>query len=277
MPDLQVLLNDVKGQNVPAMVLAAGRGERMRPLTDATPKPLLKVQGKALLQWHLEALAKAGCPKVVLNTAWLGEQIEQTLGREFVLNSNKHGAEDGNTLKIIYSHEGVDFGAALETAGGIARALPSLCHNLALQKSTDVFWVLAGDVYMPGFSFDTKAVKDFKASTKLAHIWLVPNPEHNRKGDFGLGLNGLALNLPEDNTLPRYTYSTVGLYRKALFELPWCDIAYGNPEGVKAALAPILRAAMREEQISAEIYQGEWTDVGTPERLAKLNANHPAE
>jgi MurNAc alpha-1-phosphate uridylyltransferase len=264
MSEVQMIFGGVNSQNVPAMVLAAGRGERMRPLTDVTPKPLLKVQGKALLQWHLEALTSAGCPKVVLNTAWLGEQIEQTFGEEF---------KQRNTAKIMYSHEAVNFGAALETAGGIARALPLLCCESHLELETEVFWVLAGDVYMPGFGFDEKAAHKFMNSEKLAHIWLVPNPDHNLKGDFGLDLNGLALDLQDDSTLPRFTYSTVGLYRKQLFELPWCDVPYGNPKGVKAALAPLLRAAMKAGQVSAEIYDGEWTDVGTPERLAKLNTH----
>jgi MurNAc alpha-1-phosphate uridylyltransferase len=235
-----------------AILLAAGRGERMRPLTDHTPKPLLQVQGKPLLAWHLDALAQGGAAQVLINTAWLGEQIEACFGPK------------RNGQRITYSHEGRDFGGALETAGGIARALPNL---------DDVFWVLAGDVYAPDFVFSAQAVARFRASKQLAHIWLVPNPEHNPSGDFGLdAATGLALNTPKDSGTPRFTYSTIGLYRKALFEPPLCDIASGNPTGIKAALAPLLRAAMDLGAVSAELYTGRWTDVGTPQRLAQLNA-----
>ena len=244
-----------------AMLLAAGRGERMRPLTDTCPKPLLQVQGKSLMQWPMEALARGGFDQVVVNTAWLGEQIEQQFGSGF-------GLQPPSNMRIQYSHEGRDFGGALETAGGIARALPQL---------GEVFWVLAGDVYAPDFVFSQDAVTRFVQSDMLAHLWLVPNPEHNPAGDFGLGtasgaLPGLALNLPKDTPQPRYTYSTIGLYRRALFEAPWCDIAPGNPTGTKAALAPLLRRAMDHGKVSAELYTGRWTDVGTPQRLAQLNA-----
>jgi N-acetyl-alpha-D-muramate 1-phosphate uridylyltransferase len=144
-----------------------------------------------------------------------------------------------------------------------------------------VFWVVAGDVFVPGFVFAEVCVARFRASTALAHLWLVHNPAHNPRGDFGLTADGLALNLPNidtvldtaaNTTLPRYTYSTIGLYRAELFAPPWCDIAPGNPSGVKAALAPLLRRAMDAGRVSAELYPGEWTDVGTPERLAALNA-----
>ncbi len=255
------------------MLLAAGRGERMRPLTDTCPKPLLEVQGKPLMQWHLEALLRGGCPQVVVNTAWLGEQISQTFNDDFSLKplSNKReellNTEHLSGLSMAYSHEGQDFGGALETAGGIVRALPLL---------GDVFWVLAGDVFTPGFEFTQAAVARFAASGMLAHLWLVPNPAHNPGGDFGLrteadGLT-LALNLPKYDSRPRYTYSTIGLYRRVLFESPWCDIAAGNPHGVKAPLAPLLRHAMDNQWVSAELYTGPWTDVGTPQRLAELNA-----
>ena len=126
--------------------------------------------------------------------------------------------------------------------------------------------------------FSPAAVERFIASDKLAHIWLVPNPAHNPGGDFGLsavasdaGSEALALNLSREDLRPRYTYSTIGLYRRALFEPPWCDIAPGNPQGIKAPLAPLLRRAMDNQKVSAELYEGPWTDVGTPERLAELN------
>lgn len=244
---------------VPALVLAAGRGERMRPLTDSTPKPLLQVQGRPLLQWHLQALANAGVSRVVINTAWLGEQIPAYF-------SDKNGVkpiwDKRKQLSISYSQESVDFGGALETAGGIARALPQL---------GPVFWLAAGDVFAPDFVFDSAAVQAFAASGQLAHLWLVPNPAHNPRGDFGLSSQGLALNLPADDPAPRYTYSTIALLRAELFAPPWCDIAPGNPLGVKAPLAPLLRCAMDAGRVSASLYGGRWTDVGTPERLAELN------
>ena len=246
------------------MLLAAGRGERMRPLTDVTPKPLLQVHGQPLMGWLLRALAQGGVSRAVINTAWLGEQIEAAFGAAFSPLS----------LPIGYSHEGRDFGGALETAGGIARALPLLCPPDAPGKNTDIFWLLAGDVFAPDFVFSASAVARFAASDKLAHLWLVPNPAHNPRGDFGLSPNAgvtLALNLPAGDPQPRYTYSTIGLYRKALFEAPWCDIPPGNPQGVKASLAPLLRKAMDNARVSAELYTADWTDVGTPERLAQLN------
>ena len=267
---------------VPAMLLAAGRGERMRPLTDTCPKPLLPVQGKPLMQWPMEALARGGFGHAVINTAWLGEQIEQAFGSSFSSGlgpqppsnmrkqlSNQEHADAELQLQLQYSHEGRDFGGALETAGGIARALPLL---------GEVFWVLAGDVYAPDFEFSQDAVARFVESDLLAQLWLVPNPAHNPRGDFGMGpatagtdVPRLALNLPRDGDQPLYTYSTIGLYRRALFEAPWCDIPPGNPSGIKAALAPLLRKAMDHGKVGAELYTGRWTDVGTPERLAQLN------
>jgi MurNAc alpha-1-phosphate uridylyltransferase len=232
---------------IAAMLLAAGRGERMRPLTDTVPKPLLIVRGKPLMQWHVEALAAGGFHDVVTNTAWLGDKIEQ------------HFSD-----ALRYSHEGRDFGGALETAGGISRALPML---------GEVFWVLAGDVFAPDFVFRQDAVRRFEAGGMLAHIWLVPNPEHNPRGDFGLDTaTGLARSLPAETSEPRYTYSTVGLYRKELFMPPWTDVPVGNPAGARAALAPLLRSAMGAARVSAELYTGRWTDVGTPLRLEQLNA-----
>ncbi|MDD2811376.1 nucleotidyltransferase family protein [Rhodoferax sp.] len=254
------------------MLLAAGRGERMRPLTDTCPKPLLMVQGKPLMQWHLEALARAGYPSVVVNTAWLADRIEHKFNAVFGLqrlsNKREQLLNKEHLLHLHYSSEGRDFGAALETAGGIARALPHL---------GDVFWLLAGDVFTPGFDFAPHALARLAASDKLAHLWLVPNPPHNPGGDFGLqpsadGSPALALNLPFDSPQARYTYSTIGVFRRALFEPPWCDIAPGNPLGVKAPLAPLLRRAMDNAQVTAELYTGPWTDVGTPQRLAELNA-----
>ena len=242
---------------VTAMILAAGRGQRMRPLTDNTPKPLLKVRGQALIDWQVEALAEGGFTRLVINTDWLGAQFEPHFKHQIGLQPNKYGRKQ---LSISYSHEGLDFGGALETAGGVARALPHL---------GDVFWVLAGDVFTPGFAFTQEAVERFTISGKLAHLWLVHNPAHNLKGDFGFSADGQALNLPADSQQSRYTFSTIALYRKAFFD----TLPFGNPQGIKAALAPMLRAAMDNHQISAELHPGAWTDVGTPERLAELNRN----
>ncbi|HEY1227476.1 MAG TPA: nucleotidyltransferase family protein [Ramlibacter sp.] len=225
-----------------AMILAAGRGERMRPLTDSCPKPLLKVKGKPLMEYHLDAFGRGGFRDVVVNTAWLGEQIE-----------DRFGPQMASGVRLAYSHEGRDFGGALETAGGIARALPLL---------DEVFWIVAGDVHMPQFQFTRAAYERFAAGDKLAHLVLVPNPEHNPRGDFGLE-GGLALNTAD----VRYTYSTTGLFRRALFD----GIPFGNPQGLKIRLAPLLRDAMDRGQVSAELYRGSWTDVGTPERLRALD------
>jgi len=227
-----------------AMILAAGRGERMRPLTDTCPKPLLRLKGQPLIGYHLDAFAQGGFRDVVVNTAWLGEQIEDHYGRE-----------TASGARIVYSHEGKDFGGALETAGGIARALPLL---------DEAFWLVAGDVYMPGFLYTRAAYDRFRAGGKLAHLFLVPNPEHNPKGDFGLAPDGLALNQAE----VRHTYSTVALLRHGLF----AGLPAGNPQGLKVALAPLLRAAMDRGEVSAELYSGPWVDVGTPERLRQLDA-----
>ena len=261
-----------------AMLLAAGRGERMRPLTDSTPKPLLPVRGKSLMQWPLEGLARGGVQSGMINTAWLGEQIPAHFGDAF-------SASGLPPMRLSYSDEGRDFGGALETAGGIVRALPHLA---------DVFWVAAGDIYAPEFEFSAGAYESFTASPQLAHIWLVPNPTHNPGGDFGLSADGLALNLPKlgaassqatrplqainPGTLPNvvqpplYTFSTIALYKRAFFEAAWCPIPSGNPGGVKAPLAAMLRAAMDQGLVSASVYEGLWVDVGTPERLALLNA-----
>jgi MurNAc alpha-1-phosphate uridylyltransferase len=227
-----------------AMILAAGRGERMRPLTDHCPKPLLEVRGKPLMQYHVEALGRGGWRDLVVNTAWLGDQIETRL----------HALAD--RPRIRFSHEGRDFGGALETAGGVARALPEL---------DDVFWLVGGDVYVPQFEFTRAAMDRFAAGGRLAHVFLVPNPAHNLKGDFGLRTDGVVTR----QGATRYTYSTLGLYRKRFF----ASLPAGNPHGLKAPMLPLMLAAIDNEQLTAEIYNGPWTDVGTPDRLAQLNAS----
>ena len=238
-----------------AMVLAAGRGERMRPLTDSTPKPLLRVRGQPLMQWPMQALARSGFTRQLVNTAWLGEQIPAHFGER----AQWPGLPE---VQISYSHEGRDFGRALETAGGILRALPAL---------EQVFWVVAGDVFAPDFVFSQAALQRFAASGRQAHLWLVPNPAHNAGGDFGLAADGSVLNLPAGDAARQYTFSTIALYRQGFFTRSDAPAPPGNPEGVAVPLAPLLRAAMDRGEVSGEVYTGAWTDVGTPERLAQLN------
>lgn len=240
----------------PAMLLAAGRGERMRPLTDVTPKPLLKVQGVPLLQLHMQALLAAGVPRAVINTGWLGAQIPAYFGDEFARQP-----DGGASAKLLLSYS-AEPEKAFETAGGISRALPQLDR---------VFWLAAGDVYAPDFSFAAKAAQAFAQSDELAHLWLVPNPAHNPRGDFGLSEDGKALDLPADDGRPRYTYSTIALLKAELFAKPWLDVEPGNPEGLREPLAPLLRRAMQAGRVGASLYTGRWVDVGTPERLAQLN------
>jgi len=232
-----------------AMILAAGRGERMRPLTDRIPKPLVEVRGKPLIEWHLEALARAGLRRVVINTAWLEDQIVQRVG---------DGARWG--MDIVYSLEGRDHGGPLETAGGIAKAL----HLLA-----ETFWVLSADIHVPRFAFDETSMRRFDASGKLAHLWLVPNPAFHAKGDFGIGPNGLGL---ADGVGPdgrRWTYANIALLRKEL-------CAHIRP-GQHAQLGPLLYDGMRAERITVEPYAGEWHNIGTPQQVEALNAAAPAK
>jgi len=239
-----------------ALILAAGRGERMRPLTDHTPKPLLPVRGQPLMQWPMQALARGGFVRQMVNTAWLGEQIAAQWGERVRW-------PDLPEVHIAYSHEGRDFGRALETAGGILRALPRL---------DEVFWVLAGDVFAPDFVFSAQAVQRFVASGQQAHLWLVPNPVHNLGGDFGLAPDGRVRNLPKGDAARSYTFSTIALYRRSFFTRPDAPAPVGNPQGLAVPLAPLLRQAMDRGEVSGEVHAGAWTDLGTPERLAQLNA-----
>ena len=218
-----------------AMILAAGRGERMRPLTDHTPKPLLKVGGKALIVWHLENLAKAGFKQIVINHAHLGSQIEAALG---------DGSQWG--LQISYSPEK----KALETAGGIAYALTMLTKN---GSENEPFLVVNGDTFT-----DIDFAKIKLARNMLAHLMLVDNPPQHSQGDFSID-NGLLINQGE----PMHTFSGVGVYHPSLF----ASIKRGDA----AKLAPLLRQAIAENKASAQYYQGVWHDIGTPERLQALN------
>jgi len=232
-----------------AIILAAGRGERMRPLTDHTPKPLLSVRGQPLITWHIQALAAAGVRDIVINCAWLAEQFPAQLG---------DGSRFG--LRLHYSDEQRDHGRALETAGGIAKALPLLCAD-----GDEAFWVLSGDVFLPGLALDVQAAQDFAASDRLAHLWLVPNQPHHPRGDFGISPEGLALS--GEAISPRYTWSCVGLFKRALFE--------GVPPDQPLPLRPCLERGIGQGRISASLYAGAWTDVGTPERLAAAHAEPP--
>jgi len=222
-----------------AMILAAGRGERMRPLSDATPKPLLAVRGKALIEWQLEALARDGVREVVINTAWLEEQFPAALG---------DGSRWG--LRVRYSMEGRDFGAALETAGGIVHALPLL--------QSDTFWVLGGDVYMPDFRFVQPVTRD----GDWGHLWMVPNPPQHPDGDFGLDVDGRIRRRDDPLVIGRYTYSTVGLFQSTLVQ--------GLRDGEKAPLRPCFEAAIAQGRLGGSVYGGLWADVGTPQRWEAL-------
>ena len=228
------------------MLLAAGRGERMRPLTDHTPKPLLQAGGKSLIVWHIENMARAGICDLVINHAYLGNQIEAALG---------NGCQFG--IRIRYSAEN----PVLETAGGIANALPLL---------GDVpFAVINSDIYC---DYDFVQLPEhaavLKASGDTAHLVLVNNPAHHPNGDFGL-ISGRVVN----NT-PAFTFSGIGIYQPSLFA--------NIPRGTVAPLAPLLRAQIALGKVRGEHYRGRWLDVGTPQRLETLdnelrsqhNANH---
>lgn len=229
--------------NLRALILAAGRGVRMRPLTDRTPKPLLLVRGQPLIEWHLHALAAAGVREVVINTAWLEEQFPAALG---------DGARFG--LRIAYSMEDRDHGGALETAGGIAKALPLLAPH-----GDESFWVVSGDVYLPGFAFDAATAQRFATGALWAQLWLVPNAPHHPRGDFGIDAQGLAV----ADAGERRTWASVGLFRAAMFA--------GIAPGTRLPLRPLLDAGIAQRRIAAIAWDGEWTDVGTAERLKALN------
>lgn len=227
---------------IPCMVLAAGRGERMRPLTDHTPKPLLEVQGKKLIDWHIDGLLENGFSQVVVNHAWLGEQVIAHLSQL------KH-----TNLNIQFSKELT----ALETAGGLRQ-------GMSLMKLNDYFFAINGDVFCPNFPFEkiqgiVQKLRD-DHPTSLAYLFLVKNPDHNPQGDFQL--KG-SLVKDKDSQGSSLTFSGAGIYHQDLFK----SIKIGEV----AKLAPILRQAMNEDQVLGELLSVPWVDVGTPERLAELN------
>ena len=211
-----------------AMILAAGRGERLRPLTDHTPKPLLQAGGRALIERTLESLVRAGFGEIVVNTAYLGRQIRERLG-------------DGRTFdaRIHYSDEG---DSALETAGGIRQALDLL--------GPDPFLVVNGDI---GTDYDFARLRS--APSGQAHLVLVPNPPHHPQGDFGLDSGQV---VPSPVASHAYTFAGIGVYRAELF---------ASLQPGRARLAPLLLDAMASARVSGEIHAGYWLDIGTPERL----------
>ncbi|MDO5541832.1 MAG: nucleotidyltransferase family protein [Acinetobacter sp.] len=218
-----------------AMILAAGMGNRMRPLTLHTPKPLLEVGGKPLIVWHIEKLQKIGVQEIVINTAWLGEKLADALG---------DGSQFG--VKILWSHEG----EGLETAGGIINALPLL--------GNEPFLLVNGDVWT---TMDFAPLLNVQLQNDLAHLVLVENPVQHPQGDFTLAANK-AYTFEQARSGENLTYSGVAVMHPQMFN---------GLESGKRPLAPLLKQAMQQEKISAQKLQGVWVDVGTPERLNALD------
>lgn len=228
-----------------ALIFAAGLGERMRPLTDHTPKPLLSVAGKPLIEWHLQRLAAHGVRDVVINTSWLADQFPQQLG---------DGSRWG--LRLHFIHEGP---VPLETGGGMFNALSLL--------GDAPFIAVNGDIWS---DFDFAQLPALPAGQ--AHLVMVNNPEHHPRGDFILGRDG---QLHDVGDAPRLTFSGIGVYHPALLQ-GW-QAVIGEAEGSaqtppRFKLAPLLRAAMTRDAVSGQHHAGRWTDVGTPQRLQQLDA-----
>jgi len=229
-----------------AMIFAAGRGERMRPLTDTTPKPLLKVRGRPLIVWHILNLVKAGITDIVINHAHLGEQIEAALG---------DGSQFGARLR--YSPEA----QALETAGGIAQAR----HLLGEEP----FVAVSGDIYVPYFDFsqvkDVLHDKDMWGrpyppdKRDICWLYLVPNPDWHPDGDFGMQMYTLT-----NEGTPKWTFGNIGVYRMEMFD--------GIRPGEYAKLGPLMRHYIDRQQVGGEVYEGEWHNLGTVAQLDLLNA-----
>ncbi len=215
-----------------AMILAAGRGERMRPLTDKTPKPLLKVHDKSLIVWHIERLASLGFSQIVINIDHLGDMIIKNLG-----DGSKWG------INLLYSDERQS--GALESAGGIIKALPLI--------ESETFLVVNADIWCD-YEFET----NFDLQDDLAHLILVPNPKHNPDGDFALHKDRVS-----NDTKRRYTFSGIGYYSAKLFD------GFKNQ---KMSLAPLLREVVEKNKVSGSLYDGRWYDIGTPQRLKEINA-----
>ena len=235
--------------NLNALILAAGRGERMRPLTDQTPKPLLPVAGRPMIEWHLSALAAAGVRRVVINTAWLEEQFPARLG---------DGSRWG--LTIHYAMEGRDHGGALETAGGIKNALPWL-----VDAAEDSFWLVSGDIVAPGFAFAADQARRFAEGHDDAHLWLVANPDFHAAGDFALAAG--RVQRPAAGQPRPLTYANLALVRASLVA--------GLQPGQHAALGPLLFASAQAGRLGGQQWLGAWHNLGTPAQLAALGAAAP--
>jgi MurNAc alpha-1-phosphate uridylyltransferase len=228
-----------------AMIFAAGRGERMRPLTDSCPKPLLKVRGRPLITWHVLNLVRAGITDIVINHSHLGHMIEAELG-----DGSRYGA------RIAYSHEP----APLETAGGIANAL----HLLG----DEPFLAVSGDIYAPYFDFSQAldALKDADVlgnpypidQRDIAWLWLTPNPWHNPNGDFGLDMYTLS-----NEGSPKWNFAGIGVYRPEMFD--------GISKGEFVKFGPLMRKFIEKKRVGGEVYDGPWVNVGTVEQLEELN------
>lgn len=229
-----------------AMIFAAGRGERMRPLTDSCPKPLLKVRGRPLITYHVNNLVRAGIKDIVINHSHLGHMIEEELG-----DGSRYGA------RIVYSHEPTP----LETAGGIANAL----HLLG----DEPFLAVSGDIYAPYFDFEQvlDALPDNDAVGRpiphdkrdIAWLYLTPNPWHNPEGDFGLTMYTLS-----NEGSPKWNFAGIGVYRPEMFD--------GVKAGEFLKFGPLMRKFIEQGRVGGEIYDGEWVNVGTVRQLEELNA-----
>lgn len=238
-----------------ALIFAAGKGERMRPLTEHTPKPLLEVGGKPLIVWHLEKLAAIGVREVVVNTAWLADRFPAVLG---------DGAHWG--LRLRYSHEGAE---PIETGGGMLNALPLLREGVDRDAP---FLAINGDIWT---DFDFAALPPEPSG--VAHLVLVDNPSQHPNGDFRLEAGGRVLPWPDSPTTAASqpcTFAGIGVYRARILD-GWPEVIGATAGAAKSpphfALAPLLRAAMTRGAISGELHAGAWTDVGTPVRMAALD------
>jgi len=235
-----------KKERLKAMILAAGRGVRMRPLTDNLPKPLLCAGNKTLIEYHIENLARAGFVDIVINHAYLGKMIETALG-----DGSRYG------VNICYSPETI----ALETAGGIVRALPLLESRDGNELVEQPFLIVNADIYCElNFSTLLPILRQIKMGTDTAHLVMVSNQEHHPDGDFFLDSGRLVQTGKE-----KLTFSGISIYKPSFF--------YGIKPGIVSKLAPKLCQAITEGKVSGEHYKGVWVDVGTPERLHKLDAN----
>lgn len=217
------------------MILAAGRGARLRPFTDVTPKPLLQVGPYRLIEWHLRAMALSGIQDVVINVAWLAHEFPRVLG-----DGSRYG------LRIHWSVEGPDEGSALETAGGI---------RFALDRLEEHFWIVSADVFVPEFVFSAEMFDSFARASHLAQLWMVANPRHHPGGDFAFQPGSDCLDAFSEE---RSTWASIGLFRASLFD----SVQLGQ----RMPLRPLLEDAARRGALAGRRWTGRWTDVGTVDR-----------